>query len=78
MPDKKISGEELKIELTHQVKEKMAEDPNLAFALKDIMATFRQAQQLVHDGKYYTWDDAMASLGKPCIPVDPDDEASGA
>ena len=61
--------------LSDQVKEQMAKDPEIAKAMQAISADFRQAMQLVSDGKYASFDDAIEALtGKRPQPVDLDDE----
>ena len=70
-PAKKITGEELKIEFAPEALAQMAADPELAAAMKDMQARFRQAQQDFHDGKYASFEEAMEAMG--AIPVDEDD-----
>ncbi len=58
MPEDK----EMKIELSNQVKEAMAGDPALSAALTELFANMRQAQHAIDEGRYATFDDAMAAI----------------
>lgn len=53
---------ELEIRYSDQVKEKIAEDPEMADFLRDFSACARQAMQGVQDGKYKDFDDAMEAI----------------
>lgn len=63
MPDEKYSGEELKIEFSDQAKQALESDPKLANGVRDLMAKFRQAQQAFHEGRYPSFEEALAALG---------------
>lgn len=53
---------ELQIEMSDQVKDKMAEDPEAAEAIRDFVAILRQASYGVKTGQYKTMDDALEVL----------------
>lgn len=68
------------IVLSDQVKKQMEENPDLAEDMREVSALFRQAMQLVHDGKYETFPDAMEALTgrRPVAVGDGDPELSDA
>lgn len=51
------------IVLSPQAQAKIDSDPKLKEAFKGLSATMRQAMQSVKDGKYKTFDEALAVLG---------------
>lgn len=67
MPKKEISGEELKIDFSPEAQAQIDADPELAAEVRHLMATMRQAQQGVHDGKYSSFEEGMAALGSAPI-----------
>jgi len=76
MADKKYTGEDLVIGFTEQAAEQVRADPELAGVVSDLMAMFRQAQQSFHDGKYASFEEALAALGVKAtkLDIDGDDE----
>lgn len=59
------------IVLSKQVKDTMAEDPELAAALRELFANMRQAMQSVKEGRYKSLDDAMEAItGQRPTPID--------
>lgn len=53
---------ELDIHVLPEVAEQMADDPELAEALKETFAVFHQAHHAVETGQYKTFDDAMEAI----------------
>ena len=68
MDDKK----DFTVELSDQVKKQIADDPEVAAALREFAAIFRQAEAGVRSGQYKTIDDAMEILtGARPVKTDP-------
>lgn len=61
MTDKK-DDEELTVEFSDQVLEKMAEDPELVKALREFSANMRQAHAAVKAGQYASMEDAVEAI----------------
>lgn len=65
---------ELTISISNQVKEKMASDPELAAAMREMFAIFHQAFEAVQAGRYKNMEDAIEAItGSRPKPVEPDD-----
>ena len=75
MPEQKYTGEDLLIGVSEQAQEALAEDPELASAVKDMMAKFRQAQQAFHEGRYSSFEEALAALGVRATKIRDEDVA---
>ena len=70
-----MADDELKVELSDQVKAQMAADPELAEAMREMIANFHQAHAAVKAGQYKTFDEAMEAItGERPVPVTGDDE----
>lgn len=54
--------EDIEIKLSPQVEEAMAADPELAKAMKDMFANFRQASHGVKSGQYKDFGEAMEAI----------------
>ncbi len=63
MPDPKFNGEDLVVGFSDRAKAAIEADPTLASMVKDLTARFRQAQQSFHEGKYASFEEALAALG---------------
>lgn len=55
-------NKELEIVIMPDVQAEMDSDPELAEAMRDMFATFRQAEADVKSGKYDTFEDAMEAI----------------
>lgn len=63
-----------KIEMSDQVRQKMAEDPEMAEAMAEFMQHVQDAKALLDDGTAKTFDEAMFMVtGTRPEPLDPDD-----
>lgn len=58
----KDEDKDIEIELSPQVEEAMAADPELAKAMKDMFANFRQATHGVKSGQYKDFGEAMEAI----------------
>ncbi|RPH76011.1 hypothetical protein EHM76_00220 [bacterium] len=66
-------ADEFKIEMTPEVAEKLAQNPELAEAMRMFSAGFRQALHAVETGQHKTIDDALeAILGCRPEKIDPE------
>ena len=70
MPNKKFDGANLSIEIAEHVQQQMEENPAFADALRGVLAKMRQAQQDYHDGKYDSFEEAMAASGAVPFNID--------
>lgn len=57
-----------------QVERQIAADPELARAMREVASRMRNALQAVEDGRYATFDEAIAAQGLKSKPLD-DEEA---
>lgn len=76
----KDDDKEIELNLSDQVKEAMANDAELAEALREIFACMRQAMEGVQSGRYRSFDEGMERItGERPRPVDEpfDDEDEG-
>ena len=66
---------DLEIIMSDEVAAQMADDPEMAAALREISAAFRQAHHAVQSGQHGTFEDAMEAItGNRPEPVFLDDE----
>ena len=64
---------ELEIEMSDQVKDQIASDPEMAAAMADFIAMLHQARDAVKRGQYKTIDDAMEGItGNRPVKIDPE------
>lgn len=74
MSKKKDEIPDLNVEISDQVKEKIAKDPKLANYLRETIACFRQAHQAVQEGRYASFPDAVEAItGTRPVRIDVDD-----
>lgn len=68
---------DLEVVLSEQVRAQMAADPELAAAIREMSAIFRQADHAVKTGQHKTFEDAIEALtGERPQPVDLDDDGA--
>ena len=66
---------ELEIVIADAVAAEMADDPEMAEAMRDLFAAFHQANHAVATGQYASFEDAMEAItGSRPEPVFMDDE----
>jgi CheY-like chemotaxis protein len=66
---------ELDIVIADEVAAEMADDPEMAKAMRELFAAFHQAHHAVATGQYASFDDAMEAItGSRPEPVFLDDE----
>ena len=65
---------DLQVEISPEVEEQIANDPELAEALKSFLAAMHQANHAVQTGKHASLEDAMEAItGHRPMPVDLED-----
>lgn len=52
----------LRVEISPQVRARMADDPELAEAMREMFASIKNAMQGVKDGRYKSFADAMEAI----------------
>ena len=68
--------EDLKIEMTDHVRDKVASDPKLADFMRDFNAALHQAHDSVRRGQHTTMEDAMEAItGFRPVKLGPDEAA---
>lgn len=70
---------EFKFVITDKLAAQMENDPKLAQAIREMMATFRQARHAVETGQHKTFEDAVEAItgNRPeRLENDEDDDAS--
>ena len=64
---------DIEVILSDSVQEQMDEDPELAKAMKEMIANFHQAMDSVKRGQHKTFDEAMEAItGQRPVPIDID------